>query len=164
MLMLLNVMRMTCKVTLVSFTFLWLIPEEPLVRTRWQGRWGEWGARLFWNQRVPELQHLKRGDMLLHSLSHTDTDTHTAASFPLPHSLCPPPPGWSKLFILWSTSAGGGEMLSLGRYKYPRAVESALTDAADKRGSLRRRLMLLWMTYIFLRKTFHIEPDEIMDH
>lgn len=59
---------------------------------------------------------------------HAHTHTHTLAL-----SLCFSP-GWSELFISLSTSAASREMLSLGHYKYPQAVENVLTDTGDKRG------------------------------
>lgn len=59
------------------------------------------------------------------------TQTHTAHTRAL--SLCFSP-GWSELFISLSTSAASREMLSLGHYKYPQAVENVLTDTGDKHG------------------------------
>lgn len=57
----------------------------------------------------------------------------TCCPSPHSHTLSLSSPGWSELFILLSTSAASREMLSLGHYKYPRAVENVLTDAGDKR-------------------------------
>lgn len=50
------------------------------------------------------------------------------------HTSLPSCPAWSELFISLSTSAASREMLSLGHYKYPQAVENVLTDPGDRRG------------------------------
>lgn len=93
------------------------------------------GCRFFCCWWGLELYSLKRCDMWPHSsqLIHTNswhTHTHIHTRF---LSRCFSP-GWSELFISLSTSAARREMLSLGHYKYPQAVENVLTDTGDKRG------------------------------
>lgn len=140
-----------------QFTFYWLasicIPPQPfrLDRRKHVGQVKVINKAVQRHQLLPHMRHTKPlwevlggcrlfvacgdhsssvwRDVTCSSTSHDQyTHTHTLA-----FSLCFSP-GWSELFISLSTSAASGEMLSLGHYKYPQAVENVLTDTGDIRG------------------------------
>lgn len=83
---------------------------------------GDWSYRV-WRDVTWSLTPLP----VIHA-NTTHTHTHTVA-FALCFS-----PGWSELFISLSTSAASREMLSLGHYKSPQAVENVLTDTGQTQG------------------------------